>query len=286
LAPALNKARTAHASSLAGVACDFVAVDLGSVDRKVEWAEQHIGDLEAQLRVFHRGKPYEFVTQQHPQKPQRSQLLLRIHKPIPHTFELRIGDVVHNLRSALDHLACLAVERNGAVVTTNTAFPICRDPGTPTPLALEALIRRQVRGASTSFMRQVLRLQPYEGGDDEPLWCVNRLDIMDKHHQMIPALATYEYVHLDLGAIAGTALGVGHLPGGVLSFPPTVRFPLNDGEVLFEATADEVAQAKPKFTIEVSLGEPKVLEGKPVVPMLADLTQAVRGVIDLFRSLI
>jgi len=134
-------------------------------------------------------------------------------------------------------------------------------------------------------MRQVLRLQPYEGGDDEPLWCVNRLDIVDKHRQMIPALATYEYAHLDLGAEAWKALGLG-LSGGVRSFPPTVRFPLNDGEVLFEATADEVAQAKPKFTIEVSLGEPRVLKGKPVVPMLEDLTQAVRCVIDLFRSLV
>jgi hypothetical protein len=71
-----------------------------------------------------------------------------------------------------------------------------------------------------------------------------------------------------------------------LGLVPEERYPLYDGYVLFEADTDEITKGDPKFTIEISLGEPKVLEGKPVLPMLTELVEAAKRTIDLFRPLL
>ncbi len=51
----------------------------------------------------------------------------RISQPIPHHLSLVIGDIVHNLRSAFDHLAYQAVIAGGDTPTTNTEFPVSWD---------------------------------------------------------------------------------------------------------------------------------------------------------------
>ena len=47
----------------------------------------------------------------------------RVRAPIPVDLSLVIGDAVHNLRSALDHLAWQLVLANGQTPTTQTAYP-------------------------------------------------------------------------------------------------------------------------------------------------------------------
>lgn len=271
-----------------------MASDLGSVDRKVEWAEHHIGQLEAQLRVFGRGRPYEIVTQKHPEDPKRSQMVLRIRKSIPDSIVLRVADAIHNLRSSLDHLAFQAVTNGGGAVAETTAFPICRNGPPRTPNDFKSLVLGKVHGAPGPIIEEMLGLQPYEGGSDEHLWCLHYLDIVDKHRLMLSAFASYESVNIDFGAWmretfpenAPGGLDPSKIPSMVLGIRPEERYPLYDGYVLYEAPTEEITKGNPKFTIEESLGEPKVLEGKPVVPMLTDLVKATRSTIDLFRPLL
>ncbi|HEU5002165.1 MAG TPA: hypothetical protein VFW71_05225 [Actinomycetota bacterium] len=265
---------------------------LGSVDGKIEWAEQHLGDLEAQIRDFHGRKPYEVVTQQHPQQSDQSQMVLRIREEIPDAIALRAGDIAHNLRSALDHLGCLAVKRNSGAVTSDTAFPIRRREGTPTANETKSLVYSKVKGASAAVIQEMLRLQPYEEGNDESLWALNYLDIVDKHRILIAGLATHESVNIDFGArMQETLRGIPEfadwqVPKLVLGLRPAERFPLHEGYVLYEAPTEEVAKGNPSFTFDIALGEPQILEGKPMLPVLTDLAQAVRATVDLFRPLL
>ena len=96
--------------------------------------------------------------------------------------------MVHDLRSALDHLAWQLVEANGGTPRDRpgepqTAFPIrteapkngLRIHGDVAPAALEV----------------VEALQPYNVSPESPadavLWHLHRLDVIDKHHELLLA---------------------------------------------------------------------------------------------------
>jgi hypothetical protein len=69
--------------------------------RKTEWAKQHINYLEAHVREFLQGRPYELVTDDKGDNL-GVEYSVRVHREPPPEWGLIIGDVIHNLRSALD----------------------------------------------------------------------------------------------------------------------------------------------------------------------------------------
>src|SRR3954454_13381849 len=83
--------------------------DLGSVDRKIEWADQQIHDLEARFPAFRESGAYRVVREPHDEAKRTDALVLRVNEPAADAvlteISLRVGDIAHNLRSALDHLA-------------------------------------------------------------------------------------------------------------------------------------------------------------------------------------
>jgi hypothetical protein len=109
---------------------------------------------------------------------------LRILGPIPSRVACVVGDAVHNLRAALDHLACVAVQSNRGTVTRDTQFPI-----TFSAEQFRRNTTRQLLGASDAFVQFAESRQPYHTDPPEfnPLHIVNRLDIKDKHRQLVVA---------------------------------------------------------------------------------------------------
>src|SRR5947199_5076580 len=89
---------------------------------KLERAKHHILDLDSQFSTFLKDA-YTIGTKS---KPEIShvQLYIADAKPIPDTFPLLIGDAVHNIRSALDHLVWQLVEATGDIPTNKNSFPI------------------------------------------------------------------------------------------------------------------------------------------------------------------
>jgi hypothetical protein len=105
-----------------------------------------------------------------------------------------IGDIVHNWRSALDHLAYQLVIRNGRTPSNRTQFPIFSKSPLDASIyskakdAKDALERwnRQVRGMHPNDVAVIERLQPYNGGhgpDIHPLLALNQLSNWDKHRE-------------------------------------------------------------------------------------------------------
>jgi hypothetical protein len=217
--------------------------------------------------------------------------VLKVRRLIPSEIPLVTGDVVHNARSALDHLACAAVESGGGTVTTNTAFPIWRRPRRPSPQDYKALVLGKVNGAPQPFIKLLLGLQPYEGGSQEALWAIDYLDITDKHRLLIEALASYSHVQIHPAA-AGPfdenlpAAAVKAFRSISIGLVPEGQYPLNDGDVLFETSWDRVGDEKPQPAIEVALGEPTILIGKPLLPALTDLVQTTTEVIEQLRKVL
>lgn len=207
-------------------------------------------------------------------------------KPIPATWSTVLGDALHNLRSALDLLACRAVERNKRIVTDQTRFPFGRDRAT----VLNQMKREALKGASDVSQRLVSRLKPYGAGGNTTLWRLHRLNIADKHRLLITVGAAYRNFGI---SVSFQAPGLPEpLRSPIIGIRPADRmFPLLDGAVLFRMPPPErpppgepglwINDDMP-FTIELAFGESQVVDGEPVFPSLDAMTKHVERIIGLF----
>ena len=109
----------------------------------------------------------------------------------PLEFAVRAGEVVHHLRSSLDHLVWQLVEHNPVSKSAGMIrhkdlheFPIIRNP----KRFRSEQARRKIDGISDSARVRIEGLQPFvthpDAPDDSPLCIVHRLDIRDKHQAL------------------------------------------------------------------------------------------------------
>jgi hypothetical protein len=107
-------------------------------------------------------------------------------KPLDPALPLIIGDCVHNLRSALDHLVLQLALLKGTSITEaadKTSFPVC-------------LLRKDFRSKTKRFvdlikpeaLTAIEDFQPYKTSDPPDtafLWLLSELDIIDKHRLLV-----------------------------------------------------------------------------------------------------
>lgn len=103
---------------------------LDGVLEKLYRADDHLELLNKEWRDFIRMEngPYDFVIHIDPQSGDHL-IYAEIVKPPPPRLSAIVGDVLHNLRSALDHLAWALVERAGGKPGRHTFFPLCDTEG-------------------------------------------------------------------------------------------------------------------------------------------------------------
>src|ERR1700678_2298437 len=145
---------------------------------KIQRAKKHLYDLEIEL-VKYEGRKKRVGLADF--DPKTGEMVGN-----PSTIELSVisfdaltiaGDVIHNLRSALDHLAhhLVLVGSPGVIPTRQIEFPIAQDFAT-----YEAIKTRKVKGMRLAAIKAIDALKPYKGGNDA-LWRIHELDIIDKH---------------------------------------------------------------------------------------------------------
>lgn len=103
---------------------------------------------------------------------------------VPLEVSVATGDVLHNLHSALDHLAWALVEGYGATPSEQTDFPIhlTRPKGKPVPMKLYGQI-------PPAAYAEIEGLQPYHAGHPSqaamtPLGKLRELSNIDKHRYL------------------------------------------------------------------------------------------------------
>src|ERR1700687_47569 len=97
--------------------------DFDSTIVKIERAKEHIRNLEAEINAFWTPDRYAIA----PEVDHRTgDEVFKIHGnlEVPARWGCIVGEVVHNLRSALDHLAWQLVLANGGTPNRATEFPI------------------------------------------------------------------------------------------------------------------------------------------------------------------
>jgi hypothetical protein len=207
---------------------------LGGVFAKLDRADEHLESLETEVARFLYGNPYEVVGELN-REESAWYFILRIHRAPPVRISTIIGDIAHNLRSALDHLVWQLVLASGGNPREQNAFPIClyRDTWR------KAAPRRLAGLRSPTAVAEIQRLQPYlrrhaSGAPvRHPLAVLNRISNIDKHRLMLPAIGALEGLgsegwyaaNQDVGDITDTL--VLPLPGSTLKDKtPLVRVSL------------------------------------------------------------
>ena len=112
----------------------------------------------------------------------------------PVEWSIRIGEILYNLRSALDHLVWQMVLANGQIPGRHNQFPIVKNESGWQQVTTK---RNVLEGVSPSVKSTVKRLQPYTGGvnltfDVSAFGTLHSLCNIDKHrHLNLTAIASY-----------------------------------------------------------------------------------------------
>lgn len=250
---------------------------LRSIIAKIERAEEHIRNLETALRAFLAKNPYRPVAYNESDTGDRV-IKLTIVEIAPISFSLILGDAIHNLRSALDHLAQQLVLANNGTPTEQTCFPIFHRADCK---AFEAGFERAVQGASKQALDLIRTLKPYQGGN-EALCGLHRLDILDKHRLLVAVAATNPATIIRLGVVPLQAFPI-DAEGRRVS---NLIGPLEDGVELWRMLPKDRPQFyhDPEFRFDVAFGD--VFKGQPMLPTLHQLLKLVRGIVESFNFLL
>jgi hypothetical protein len=201
---------------------------------------------------------------------------LKVHKEPRRDWAAIIGDAVHNLRSALDHLMVALVEFNGGTVTSATEFPIFENVQ-----SYKAKKSGKVAGASQKAIDLIDEAKPFKGGNDG-LWLIHKLDIIDKHRTLVAGYGSYTIGYDTLKGLraAGAPIPPGESMIAWIRPATPIRCPLEDGDELYRVAADQIGKVddNPTFRIEIAFSEPGVLECEPIFPLLGDLSDLVKRV--------
>lgn len=186
------------------------ALNFHSPRLKVSRAKYHLDEFRSACSAFAETQPYELfdeIDQATGEYVHR----IRILRDIPGELSTIVGDVVHNLRSALDQTVCALVRENRRQVSKSNAFPVA-----PNAAKFEEACVGRLKNVSEKAANYIRQLKPYQGGTTE-LWVLSELDNMDKHNEIVPVAAGHLEPRVQVGL---SMLSMGPDGGMYLGFPP------------------------------------------------------------------
>lgn len=203
-------------------------------------------------------------------------------------FPLRIsvfvGEIVHNLRSSLDHLVCALALMNSGEYRRSNQFPVC-----DTYEKFQSSQKRgYLKGVGSEAFKLIQSLQPYYTGDPEknPLKVLHDLNVMDKHRILIVLVTAI---------IMGDRLMVspGDAPASIKMPPARFKYGLHRGsengcEIQWvEYETDEKNKrfsVENEFSVFLALEKAGAIERPLLIDSLNLLHQSVNKVLIMFKK--
>jgi hypothetical protein len=168
-----------------------MTTDLSGVDLKIGRAKAHLAKLKKSVKRALDPERYTFTLKFDPQTKKYPYWVDRI-PTIKPEWNLVIGEILFNLRSALDHLAWQLVILDGGTPGEQTYFPIRDSPFNKKGKFITTNLRPSIKDAK--ILTELEECQPYFGPegmiyppphDESLLWLLHRLNIIDKHRLLL-----------------------------------------------------------------------------------------------------
>lgn len=170
-----------------------IQVELLGTLSKIRMADSHLKLLDQVWSQYVRSepRPYKFVVDVDAETGDHTIYSKVIRPPTP-MLSVVVGDILHNLRSSLDHLAWQLVIRAGATPGRHTYFPICDTE----QRWLDEVERRRRSGDRASPLKGIepgsaiwkfiQAVQPYKGAIyADAMTALRILSNADKHRQLL-----------------------------------------------------------------------------------------------------
>ncbi|WP_058185270.1 hypothetical protein [Terracidiphilus gabretensis] len=148
---------------------------------KIERAKKHINDLNRLFGDFVNDNTY-LVFIDHDPNGGDDLLKVKGTKNLTDSFVLVLGDALHNLRTALDYAINEIEFIIGNKRTKYTKFPI-HDTKDGLVVAINGGLKKKVPEQVIDCIVDII--QPYKRGNGDAIWCLDELDIEDKHRLLI-----------------------------------------------------------------------------------------------------
>jgi hypothetical protein len=170
---------------------------LHGVDQKIRRARALLSDLTESIGSALSEHPQRFAFDS---EPQDGEYVMRVFDvPVIDTeWRLVIGEILYNLRSALDQLAWQLIILAGKQPNERTQFPIRDTPFNDAGDLVGAELRPTIHHAG--IRAAVEEVQPYRGVQGEPhpfnlspLWKLHRLNIIDKHRLLLVVASVFSW---------------------------------------------------------------------------------------------
>jgi hypothetical protein len=211
----------------------------------------------------------------------------KIEKP---RLSVLLGDVIHNLRSALDYLIPPLVEASEAKLSTKHGFPIYLDRGdyeaqvgTKTKANVKGPLRHVKHGLAV-----IADWQPYNtkgNPETNPLWGIHRFSNADKHRQLT-AFGFVPSGELTFQSSTGARIVERDLVGEITDWQPDSKLPI--GRVRYSPPDPGEIRAVGPIGIDVQFFTPRFgKEDKLSLKLgaVSGLVDDVGQVVDSFRYL-
>jgi hypothetical protein len=239
-----------------------------SVRVKIERADHHVANLNTAINEFLKVRPYHILRYVDPGK--RPTYQATDIQPIPLPIAAIVGDVLQNLRTALDYMASALWSRTNAGEFRGY-FPIAE---TPAKYKSEGL--GKIKGLCQCGINAISAIEPYAGGKGDVLWRLHSLSIIDKHRLPIVVAAAHLGVHLP-------TVYPELFPQSAKSNPwilgvTDMRCPLKDKDILFRDDPDRELNQDLEFPSFVAINEPSVFNCQPIIPALRGFIDSVNNV--------
>lgn len=259
----------------------LAAASRDGIDAKLGRAEHHLETIKREVAEFIAPNPDHFVSDY---DAARQQIAV---KPSQKLFAKRndwsavIGDCVHNLRSALDHLAHQLVVLGGGVPKSGrggTAYPILDSSTGPRGGPRQVRIETTSGSVAPAVQTRIEELQPYKRTNpsvDDLLWILSELDNMDKHREL--ATTAVAMSDFSFGIVSMRDINV-HVDHVGFSGPFDQNTELARLKAIV-AGPNPKMEMKHEGTIEITLGVPCIKAGEPLIPTLESLRDDVFGVV-------
>lgn len=229
---------------------------------KIRRAKQHVEELARQIDAYLLRVPVHMQVTQ-PPNPDYLDWMQFCTEGVPPELAPIVGDIVHNLRSSLDVLACELVRLNGGN-DKGVYFPFSNSKD-----ELENMIADKKFDRAAPKVVDLLRsLKPYKEGD-AALRYIHDLDIEDKHKTLIP--------------VAGYIRS----PGGGMGFNQEHLSPrtLGSGTILAKLVPGLAPHDKLPVAFNLVFPWRGPFEDRELVPTFYSLVQHFSGIVDSFEAL-
>jgi hypothetical protein len=258
------------------------------VELKIKWANHHFLNFQKFLRAWAKSDTCRIVIEH---DPDSRYVLYRLSEDffVPRDFALLSGDILQNLRTALDYLACALVRANNGKVTDKTCFPILkRIPATPEE---EQAFARKIEGMTDRAKDLIRASKPYHGGD-EILWRLHELNRREKHRLLFTVggylsnwSVTQHIQATNMPLRRMERLARAYASDEAWSEMHRWSFPLKAGDILLSDPPDTKVNEDLEVEIQIAINEKGVSEGEPLLAVLFDSIYRVNRIVKKFDGL-